>query len=385
MLLRQAGGDSVSPNTGGPSKRGCRAISASPAWPTLSFVRPGTDALLTTALILAGESPEMAITAILPVQSETGTGVPLAAACRRFEPGAAMGAPWLDHDVTTVEVPLRRADGAPRSDDEVNAAFKAAAHAVVGRAIVYLTYSTKTGLIAPTEPPLGVDVVVDACQARVDPARMAGFLQRGWPVVVTGSKFFGGPAFSGAVLFPRARIQTARRVQRTVNIGTVLRWTAAREAMEAFATHAGGHAAFVQQRIAAIDGRIAACPMLVPVAGLLQRQSGHWSDGPSIVSFAVRAPGNHKAMLSASALRPIYERVAQAGVLLGQPVDLGPFGGLRIAIGARDLLAGDPGHGLQRLFTAIEGAIHPASKQAVQPSSLWQPGPLLQRPPARVG
>ena len=49
----------------------------------------GTDALLTAAAILAVERPGQTMTAILPIASETGTGVPLAAAGRWFDGPAA--------------------------------------------------------------------------------------------------------------------------------------------------------------------------------------------------------------------------------------------------------------------------------------------------------
>jgi hypothetical protein len=52
-------------------------------------------------------------------------------------------------------------------------------------------------------------------------------------------------------------------------------------------------------------------------------------------------------------LRPIYERLAGEGILLGQPVSLGSFGGMRIAIGARDVVAGSIA-GTDRLLDAIK-------------------------------
>ncbi|MEG8007453.1 hypothetical protein U2444_14740, partial [Listeria monocytogenes] len=45
-------------------------------------------------------------------------------------------------------------------------------------------------------------VVVDACQMRVPPERLRACLEAGWMVLLTGSKFFGGPAFAGALLVP---------------------------------------------------------------------------------------------------------------------------------------------------------------------------------------
>ncbi len=308
----------------------------------------GTDALLLTARLLAAECPDMPMTAILPCAPETGTGVPLAAAGRLFD-GPCQGQATTNTEIDKVEVALRGLDGEPLPGGVVDAAYASAVSRVRGRAVVYLTYGSKTGLIAPWSPPAGDDVIVDACQARIDPAWVAGYLRRGWPVIVTGSKFLGGPAFSGAVLFPAARRRRLRR--RAPGLGTVLRWTAALESMQRFASVSTRAAAFLEQRVAAVDGVIAGNPALFPVGGL-SNHGPHWADRPSIVTFAVRDPGARARLLSAGELRPVYEELALGGVLLGQPVDLGAFGGLRIAIGARDVIEGLPA-GRDRLLDAI--------------------------------
>ena len=49
-----------------------------------------------------------------------------------------------------------------------------------------------------------VQVVVDACQMRLTRARLKNLLARNCIVLITGSKFFTGPAFSGALLVPRS-------------------------------------------------------------------------------------------------------------------------------------------------------------------------------------
>ena len=163
-----------------------------------AILRPsGTDALLTAAMLVAREWPRAAMTAILPQASETGTGVPRATTLRQFDGPALSDTPLWDCSVTSVEIPLRTADGLPRADEAIVEAYAAAAAKVRGRPIVYLTYGTKTGLVAPVMPPTGVEVIVDACQARIEQRVVATYLRHGWPVVVTGSKFFGGPAFSG--------------------------------------------------------------------------------------------------------------------------------------------------------------------------------------------
>ncbi len=50
--------------------------------------------------------------------------------------------------------------------------------------------------------PDGVQIVRDACQMRVSRLRLQAYLDQGDMVLVTGSKFFTGPAFSGALLMP---------------------------------------------------------------------------------------------------------------------------------------------------------------------------------------
>jgi hypothetical protein len=315
----------------------------------------GTDAMLKTAMMIAAAWPGEAITAILPSASETGTGVPMAAMCRVFD-GAEIGTPLSDCAVTTVEVPLRTADGTPRSEDEVNDAFGAAAAAAKGKVIVYLTHGTKTGLIAPASPPRDAAVIVDACQARIAPHTVAAYLSQGWPVVVTGSKFFGGPAFSGAVLFPgnwAPAISQSRPHPAACDFGTALRWTAAVAEIDAFEPMAGNVAVTLSTAAGAAGCLLAANSALVPVGGLPPTGSD-WAGLPSIFTFGVRDPMDHERLLSAAELRPVHESLANKGVLLGQPVSLGTFGGLRIAFGARDLVEGSANGKLARAFAGLE-------------------------------
>jgi hypothetical protein len=71
--------------------------------------------------------------------------------------------------------------------------------------------SSKLGWRAPSDRcldeisarwPDRVQVVVDACQMRLGRPRLKKYLERGYLVLVTGSKFFTGPPFSGAMLVP---------------------------------------------------------------------------------------------------------------------------------------------------------------------------------------
>jgi hypothetical protein len=327
----------------------------------------GTDAMLTAARLLAAERPGQAITAILPCAAETGTGVPYAVACRRFD-GPDTGAAVADVIVETVEIPLRTDRGEPRTEAAINDAFAEAASSATGRPVVYLTYGTKTGLIAPVLPPAGAEIIVDACQARISPQTVAAYIARGWPVVITGSKFFGGPAFSGAVLFPRGRWKLASRPPARANghaygageggatLGTVMRWAASVAVIEAFQLGAAEMAGLLRDHAASVQSGLASLPGIIPVGGMLPRGSA-WPDLPSIFTFAVRDPEQPARLLTAAELRPLYLRLAKQGVLLGQPVGLGPFGGLRIAIGARDLIDARGVADLSRVFDVLRGGM----------------------------
>jgi hypothetical protein len=242
----------------------------------------------------------------------------------------------------------------------VNNAFATAAAAAAGNVIVFPTHSTKTGLIAPTSPPEGANVIVDACQARIEPETVAAYLRRGWPVVVTGSKFLGGPAFSGAVLFPSARLPPAGRQSPrsdpgdAVRLGTALRRTAALAGLDVFEPLAADMAKVLADRALAVKQALTSNPALVPIDGLQPRGPG-WADLPSIFIFGLRDPVDRHRLLSVAELRPLYEHLGQAGVLLGQPIGLGPFGGLRLPFGARDLLESS-NRALTRVFAMLEEA-----------------------------
>ena len=77
--------------------------------------------------------------------------------------------------------------------------------------LVHVVHGSKTGLVLPhlddidrLQLRFGGDVafVVDACQARITTQAIHDYLARGIIVFLTGSKFMGGPPFSGFALLP---------------------------------------------------------------------------------------------------------------------------------------------------------------------------------------
>ncbi len=163
--------------------------------------------------------------------------------------------------------------------------------------------------------------------------------------MVTGSKYIGGPPFSGAVLLPRDRFAGLREKALAewscivgagqASVGPLLRWVAAATQIEAFS--ASGRceisSAFRMSLAYSALGR-------VPGAAIIDGPS--WSminaagTAPGIVSFSVANPHEPDVLLTAAQLRTIHAALAGRGVLLGQPVDLGRFGALRLAFGLQD-------------------------------------------------
>jgi len=186
------------------------------------FCASGTHAEY-AALVLAqarAQQPGRKIVNILIGPDETGRGAPLAASGRHFLNSAPFGPARAGFPVdgfgatTLATLHVRDAAGAPLDVEEIDA--KACALARVARArgahtLVHVLDSSKTGLSAISracaaklmqENPGEVTVVVDACQLRCPPEQIVADLEAGFLVMISGSKFLGGPAFSGALLVP---------------------------------------------------------------------------------------------------------------------------------------------------------------------------------------
>jgi hypothetical protein len=238
----------------------------------------GTDAAL-LALALARWRLGRPLRSIVIGADESGSGMVQAAAGRHFDTATSIGvavtraAPLVGLEAEFAAVPLRDRDSRERPmatiDAEVEAAVAAAVKAGYGVALYAMDHS-KLGGRGPSmacidalnaEFPGSVQVVVDACQGRLSPARIGFHISRGALVLITGSKFSGGPPLSGAVLVPAgiaARAQSdcaappglaayssrsdwpahwsALRAQlpERANIGPALRWSAALAEVQAY-------------------------------------------------------------------------------------------------------------------------------------------------------
>jgi hypothetical protein len=338
----------------------------------------GTDATLLLTGLLAAEHPARRIETILMSPSETGSGVPDAVrgqhfACRTASGQAVQKGRAVDGFPPTLglrTIALRGPDGVPRAAGDVAADCDEAIgriRAEGGHAVLHVIDGSKTGLLGPDRETCrllaarfggALDVVIDACQARIEPEIVRWYLGHGFPVLVTGSKFFAAPGFCGAILFPRERLRriagggrlpdglgayadlTEDGVSRRCP-GLLLRWAAALEEMRRFAAVPP---AAIRNAVDRLGAQARAAIMRDDRLRLIHAprpEGAFWSDRSSVFTFAARRDGR---WMSAAELRPFYAAMtrpmggAEEGGLrcfLGQPVDLGPgLGGLRIAFNA---------------------------------------------------
>ena len=165
-----------------------------------------------------------ALTTVVVAADQTGSGTVNTSRGYHFSAATANGSrvqkgepiAGLGHSVDSVALRLFDEAGERRSptasDSQVLDAIERSIAS--GRnVLLQVMDSSKFGWRAPSERcldeiaarwPVQVQVVVDACQMRLGRARLRKYLDRGYMVLITGSKFFTGPPFSGALLVPSA-------------------------------------------------------------------------------------------------------------------------------------------------------------------------------------
>jgi hypothetical protein len=205
-------------------------LAVEPAAADIVLAPSGSDTeLLAVMLAVAADEP---LTNLLIAPEETGRAVALAGAGRFFDDLAGSGAPvrkgqeaWPGCSIEVRQVAIRAADGQPRAIAEIEAELRgiiAVALAQRRRILLHVLPCSKTGLSAPSTNGVGelvamapdrIDVVVDACQMRTPLEQLADWIERGWMVQLSGSKFFTGPPFSGALTIPPRYRERASRVR----------------------------------------------------------------------------------------------------------------------------------------------------------------------------
>jgi hypothetical protein len=187
------------------------------------FSPSGTDSQL-QALFLARALLGPALTTVVVAADQTGSGTVNTARGCHFSAETASGGrvrkgepiEGLAHSVDSVALRLFDETGQARSQTASDSlVFGAVERSVASgsRVLLQVMDSSKFGWRAPSDQcldeiatrwPGRVQIVVDACQMRLGRARLRKYLDRGYMVLITGSKFFTGPPFSGALLVPSA-------------------------------------------------------------------------------------------------------------------------------------------------------------------------------------
>ena len=345
----------------------------------------GTDLHLIVADLARGDRSGHLLS-VMADPCETGRGVANALCSRRYAAVSPHGAPAREGErlnqapsAELVTIPLREADGVARDAGDVDDAFEAAvggAMAARGAVLLVLLDVSKTGLVAPSAEcavrlkqrhGAALTVLVDACQFRLSAESLQDYLAEGFLVAVTGSKFVGGPPFSGALILPRPDTEGLHRtplapalgdycaradwpsafVSRSVlpdiqNFGLLLRWEAALHELDAFRRiPAGKLCSTLEQIVADTEVRLSSQAFEALAAPRLRRFGyDGWDASPTLFPFLVRGANG---LLDAEQTQALYQRLADSRVLLGQPVPVGhrngqPISALRLAISASQLV-----------------------------------------------
>ena len=296
----------------------------------------------------------------------------------------------------SISVPLRdAASGIAMRADADDAVLRAVEATIAQGAAVLLQImdASKLGWRAPSAAcldeierrwPGKVQIVVDACQARLGRRRLRSYLDRGYMVLITGSKFFGGPAFSGALLVPKGLSRRVDRIgavapglldyagrcdwpmawaglrsrfERRPNFGQWLRWEAALAEIGSYYAVPGAFRVRALAELASgIGSMIALSPSLqaVPAPTASAGADDEEFANATIFSFTLLRHGRpasiaetgavHRALASdmneAISGSAADRQVVAQRCMIGQPVRLerpeeAPQAALRLCVGAR--------------------------------------------------
>lgn len=196
---------------------------------SIVFAASGTDCEYLGLAHAAGRS-SAGIRNVLLGADEVGSGCAYAASGQFFAGETARGikvtkgqpiGESLPAQVELYNIPVRDDAGRAVSAAEMAAAIDRAVAGAQGEGkhtLVHVLHGSKTGLVVPHFAHIdalqsrygdAVSFIVDACQARITSQAIGEYLGRGCIVMLTGSKFMGGPPFSGFALVPQAVIDGA--------------------------------------------------------------------------------------------------------------------------------------------------------------------------------
>lgn len=248
-----------------------KTILAVPSSSSVILAPSGTD----ISLLFAGLCQTLfkqPLVHILVASDETGSGVPMALKGQHFSDRSSHGRKvkkgWPVEAFTEAEIlniPLRNQKGQLKTNAVIDAQVMNAFEAVLGeqkQPILHVMNQSKLGYSAPSEEGLlrlekkfGKDffALIDNSQLRMDRKNIRDYLKRDYAMTVTGSKFFTGPPFNGALIVPEswemllrksdeglpeglmhyafkndfpAHWKSIKKLKEGTNLGTLMRWHA---------------------------------------------------------------------------------------------------------------------------------------------------------------
>jgi hypothetical protein len=340
----------------------------------------GTEAEL-LALSVARSVMARPLINIVIAPGETGSGVLNAAGGKHFLASTSLaasvqaGAPIAGLETAPIvveRVEIREASGVARSSADIDREVcRRVAEALRNGqdVLVHVLDTSKSGLFGLSREaaeaiacsaPERVLIVVDACQLRCPARQIQDDLSRSHMVLLTGSKFVGGPPFSGALLLPPSLVERMQPgllpeglaaysayhdwpvdlraslslpFTSAANLGLGLRWEAALFEMETFAAIDRSVSGQIMEAFAAeVIARVDAAAWLTLVDHEIETRQPR-----SIIPVSSTRQGSlayaesiHRALRSPHSVSGTGGRVCH----LGQPVRVGDRTALRICASA---------------------------------------------------
>ncbi len=324
----------------------------------------GTDVeILASALALGGEK-DSRLCNIVAAPLEVGSGTVLAAGALNFDMSqprsdapAPIGKPIaqsISDRIEVISVPLRDDEGNIRTTSDLDGEVIRITEERVSRGervLAHVVAHSKTGAHAPRlqtikmlkeKYPDSVDVIIDAAQGRISRHGFAEAIDAGYMVLFTGSKFFCGPPFSGALFIPKSLWPNNQRaielaaeaaqyfgafemptnwpgvrelLPNKPNLGLIVRWTAAMAEIDAYYEIESADRMRVLREFEPIVSRTLlqsewvtrfniAPPMPIEESRLLESNT-------TVISFAVSRQANSQEYFGSNELRTIYHWLNQ--------------------------------------------------------------------------
>ncbi len=341
----------------------------------------GTDLHALVAQYTGGGVSKPALI-IMVEANETGSGV---ASALNENPVAG------NNNVEVAQVCIRLDDGMPRLLAEIDAEVEYLVNKAVAsdrRVLLILVDQSKTGLIAPSlscvlslhqRYPDNIDVLVDACQFRIAIPTLQAYLEQGFMLALTGSKFLTGPSFSAALLVPETVVNRFQKrgfprgllpghnpdswtadetLEQPANFGLLLRSAVALDELRRFRTVPRAFIInFIMAFAKTISQRMISDPHFEPLAvPQLDRrpliEADSWDHLQTLFPFLLyELQSAERIPLSREQTRNVYQQLpiklerpeSDAGSIrcqLGQPVACGirndiPVSALRLCISSR--------------------------------------------------